>query len=311
MTVIPLRQNGRDERGFTLLEVMVATALMLVVCGAIVSALLQMTTLQTTILNRTEMHSGVRGATELLQQEVGQAGRVALPAAVTLTSAVAATGSQTPTVSSATGMFVGMNVVVGGGATEETVTLTAVVTSPASFTAVFTQTHASGESVQALGGFANGIVPSSVTNGSSGTVLKMFGDINGDGNLLYIEYTCDTAAGNLYRNSMAWSAASKPAVGPAQVLLGNILPNPGTPPAPCFTYQTQTVGATTYVTDVTITLTVQTQQVDPITNTKQRETKALLNVSPRNIFNTWELAAAGITVRSQPTPSNITTNLLP
>ena len=25
------------------------------------------------------MHSGVRGATELLQQEVGQAGRVALP----------------------------------------------------------------------------------------------------------------------------------------------------------------------------------------------------------------------------------------
>ena len=34
-----------------------------------------MTTAQKTIWNRTEMHSGIRGATELLQQEVGQAGR--------------------------------------------------------------------------------------------------------------------------------------------------------------------------------------------------------------------------------------------
>ena len=34
------------------------------------------------------MHSGIRGATELLQQEVGQAGRVSLPGTVTLTAAV-------------------------------------------------------------------------------------------------------------------------------------------------------------------------------------------------------------------------------
>ena len=45
----------------------------------------EMTNQQQTIWNRTEMHSGIRGATELLQQEVGQAGRITLPAAVTLT----------------------------------------------------------------------------------------------------------------------------------------------------------------------------------------------------------------------------------
>ncbi len=49
------------------------------VSSIVTSALLQMTQSQTTIWNRTEMHSGIRGATELLQQEVGQAGRVTLP----------------------------------------------------------------------------------------------------------------------------------------------------------------------------------------------------------------------------------------
>ena len=32
-------------------------------------------------------HAGVRGATELLQQEIGQAGRVSLPATVATTAA--------------------------------------------------------------------------------------------------------------------------------------------------------------------------------------------------------------------------------
>src|SRR5690348_15401338 len=91
----------RDERGFTLGEMMIAMALMLIICGAITGALIQMTNTQRTIFNRTEMHSGVRGATELLQQEVGQAGRISLPTAVTLTSGVSI-GSQSPTVTSST-----------------------------------------------------------------------------------------------------------------------------------------------------------------------------------------------------------------
>src|SRR3954463_304200 len=78
----------RSEAGFSLAEMIVATGLLLVISSIVTSALLQMTNRQQTIWNRTEMHSGVRGTTELLQQEVGQAGRVTLPGAtgaVTLT----------------------------------------------------------------------------------------------------------------------------------------------------------------------------------------------------------------------------------
>jgi len=54
-------------------------------------------------------------------------------------------------------------------------------------------------------------VPPSVTDGSTGNVLKIFGDVNGDGRMVYVEYRCDTAAGNLYRQSVAFDAAAKPA----------------------------------------------------------------------------------------------------
>jgi prepilin-type N-terminal cleavage/methylation domain-containing protein len=299
----------RSSAGFTLAELMIAMAVMLIISGAVTGALLQMTNSQRTIWNRTEMHSGVRGATELLQQEVGQAGRIALPNAVTLSAAVAV-GPNTVNVSSSAGMFVGEQLVVGGGAVRETVTLT-VAASPASMTATFAYAHATGEAVQVLGGFPAGIVPPTTTNGSTATVLKMFGDINGDNNMVYIEYTCDTTAKNLYRNSMAWNAATpKPTPGAAQVLLGNIIANPGG--TACFTYQTATVSGVTYVIDVAITLTVQTQQLDPITNSYQTETKALLNVAPRNIFNVWLLASStsGGSTRIQPTPATITA-LLP
>src|SRR3954452_23956319 len=71
----------RSEAGFTLAELLVATGLLLVVSSIVTQALLQITRQQQTVWNRTEMHSGIRGATELLQQEVGQAGRVTLPGA--------------------------------------------------------------------------------------------------------------------------------------------------------------------------------------------------------------------------------------
>jgi hypothetical protein len=53
-------------------------------------------------------------------------------------------------------------------------------------------------------------------------------------------------------------------------------------------------------------LTVQTQQLDPITRRYQTETKALLNVSPRNVFNAWAYAGMGYSERIQPTPPSIT-----
>ena len=299
-----------NQRGFSLAELMIAMAIMLLISGAATTALLKMTSAQATVWNRTQMHSGIRGATEVLQQEVGQAGRVALPTVVTLGGDVAV-GSATVAVSpasSASAMFAGEYLTVDAGTSQETVQLTDVSTSPAQITAVFANPHLNGAAVAVLGSFQAGVVPPSVTNGSTGTVLKLFGDINGDGNMVYIEYTCDTTAHNLYRNSMAWNAGAKSAPAASQILLTNIAANPGN--TACFTYQTTTVSGTDYVTDVAITLTVQTQQVDPVTKAYQTETKALLNVSPRNVFNAWMNESIGNRERVQPIPPSITA-LLP
>ena len=45
-----------------------------------------------------------------------------------------------------------------------------------------------------FGGFATGIVPPQPGSSTARppTELKLFGDINGDGNMVYVEYTCDT-----------------------------------------------------------------------------------------------------------------------
>jgi prepilin-type N-terminal cleavage/methylation domain-containing protein len=289
-----------SERGFTLPELLVSVSLMLVLMGTVTTLLVKSAETHRTVWNRTEMHSAVRGATELMQQEVGQAGLVALPAAVTITGA-SGTGSQSIGVTSSTGMFVGEQLVVGTGDESETVTLTAVAAGQ--ITANFATNHAAGTAITAIGGFPSGIVPPDMANGSTGTVLKLYGDINSDGRMVYVEYTCDTANKKLYRNVTGFAAMIKPPLANALVLLTNIVPNPnGTP---CFTYQTAVVNANTYVLDVAITLTVQTQEADNVTKQFQTETKTLLNVSPRNVFNVWELASIGETNRIQPMPPSV------
>jgi type II secretory pathway pseudopilin PulG len=322
-----------SESGFSLAETLVAIAIMMVVSATVTSALMQMSKSQATIWNRTEMHSGVRSATELLQQEVGQAGRITLPTTITLNGAVAL-ATRTLTLSAAnggnptTGIYVGEYLTIDTGSMAncvvncpETVEVKGVdaganqitvdnvlASSLGQMNPGVVSAHATAAPVTVYGGFASGIVPTNyATSPSRGDILKLYGDINGDGNMVYVEYTCDTANGYLYRNMMSFDAANKPPIGAAQVLLGNIQANPGG--TDCFTYQQMTVSGNTYVTDVAITLTVQTQQKDPITNQYQTETKALLNVSPRNVFNVWQLASSGGTDHIQRMPPSVT-NLL-
>jgi prepilin-type N-terminal cleavage/methylation domain-containing protein len=300
------------QQGFSLLEMLLAIAILMVVTGIVMSAMMQMTTTQGTVANRTSMHSSVRSATELLQQEIGQAGKISLPAAVTIGAAVSSASLGTATavvLSSAAGMFNGQQLVIDTGDNEETVTLTAVIAATNTITAVFTIAHANHAPVRVAGTFASGIVPKSATNGSTDFLLKLYGDINDDGNMEYIEYSCDTTGGNLYRNSVTVGpGAAKAAVSSSMIILSNIQPNPPDPgtttAAPCFKYQEKTVGADTYVIDVSVTLTVQTQNRDPQTHQFQTETKALLNVSPRNVFEGWQLASAGVANRIQPMPQD-------
>ena len=293
-----------NDAGFSLPELLVSTIVLGAILGVVTQLLLVTTNGQRTMWNRTQMHSGVRGATELMQQEIGQAGLITLPAPVTLTGVVPVLGVNTVSVNSTAGMFVGEKLTVGTDNNEETITVTAI--GAGTVTAYFANPQPSGAPVRVFGGFASGVVPPNLANGSTGIVLKLFGDINSDGQMVYLEYSCDLAQGRLYRNMMAWDAASKPAVTASQILLTNIVANPGG--TACFTYQTETAGVRTFVTGVAITLSVRTEQINHFTKQFQVETKALLNVAPRNVVHVWQLASLGLTNRVQTTPT-VTANL--
>src|SRR6476660_8768373 len=111
MTIAVHTTSGRGERGsqagFSLIELLISTTILLIISSIVTDGLMQISNSQQTISNRTAMHSGVRGATELLQQEVGQAGRITLPGTVTLSNAVTGASpcatAQTVTVASTAG----------------------------------------------------------------------------------------------------------------------------------------------------------------------------------------------------------------
>jgi hypothetical protein len=251
------------------------------------------------------MFAGVRNATALLQQEVGQAGRISLPAAVKLTSDPAVGGTSL-TVDTAEDMFLGEYLVVGTGNTQETLAISAIAGNTITFAAPFEKDHGINDPVTVQGAFWAGVVPPHNSdgtvnaNGSTGTVLKIFGDINGSGRMVYVEYTCDLNANVLYRNQMDFDAGAKAAPGVEQILVENVQPNPDN--APCFTYQEETIATNVFVIGVAITLTVQSEDRDPITQEFQQESKALLNVSPRNVFNAWQMYSLQVDNRVQPTP---------
>jgi len=314
----------RTDAGFTLIELLVSLAIMMIVSATALEGVFRLTRTNQTVSNRTQMHAGVRNATELLQQEVGQAGRVALPNRVQLAAALASPGAQTVTLKAVdangttlstavatTSMYVGQQLTIDAGANEETVTVTGVNTANSQISATFALAHAINAPVHVYGGLAWGVIPATdsngavFANGSTASVMKMVGDINNDGNLEYVEYSCDTTAGNLYRRTMPFDATSKPAIAASMALLTNIVANPGG--TACFTYQEQSVNNVPYVVDVAITLTVETTDRDPVTGLFQHETKALLNVSPRNVFNVWQLAGLGINNRIQPLPASVST----
>ena len=311
------RRLLRADRGYSLIELMISVGILSIVAGTVMSGVFKVTQLTDTVSNRSEMHSGVRNATEFLQQEIGQAGKVALPNAKGLGAAVAVgtgvtasivrAGSTTGDVS---GIFLNEMLIIGTGDTQETVKVLSINTSTNQITADFFAAHAAGSPVTVQGGFGSGVVMG--TGGSDANNLKIYGDLRDNGQLQYVEYYCDqTTAHNLYRRAMEITQTTKPVYNVSHVLLNNIYPNPPavgqTTPFPCFSYDTKTINGQVYVTNVAVTLTVQTQDKDPITKSYQMETKALLNVSPRNVFHTWQLASQDVTSRLQPMPPAIVT----
>ena len=311
-TSAPAPAARHIDSGFTLIELIISMGILMTISAFVMRGTLDMTRANAQQTNLSEMHAAIRNATALLQQEVGQAGRLSLPAPVTVAAAVPS-GDQWIVVSpSVASMFVGEKLeIIGANATgdvEEIVTVTAVDTVNSRIRATFSVNYLPGARIMPAGGFAEGIIPTTRTNGSTDSKLKIVGDINSDGTILYVEYTCDWGSGRLYRNMMPYNAASKPALTVEQVLLDNLLPNPNDPngtPRPCFTYDQRTINGVTYVINVAIMTTVRTHERDRTTGEFQTVTKALLNVAPRNVFNVWQVASLNYRDRIEPLPASV------
>ena len=312
-----LRPSPSTCRGFTLLELMVSVLILSLIMGAFIAALSTSEQSYARTELGSDMYENVRSVAELLAQEIGQAGLVSLPA-TTLTAAVTGNpAAQAVNVSQTTSMYVGEQLLVdAGGASEELVTLTAVTSTTMS--GIFQNAHASGAPVTVLGAYPSGIVPVGATDGSTSvagpakSVLNMYGDINGDGSLVYVRYTCDTTAtpGTLTR-SVTIITPGVNTINAPQTLLSTLIPNPPSPAyptgVPCFQFTSYPVGTpvNTYVTNVGLTISVRSLTPDPQTQAYLTMTKSFLDLAPRNVLAGFELGNAGLTTRLQAQPPNV------
>jgi prepilin-type N-terminal cleavage/methylation domain-containing protein len=324
-------RSSRTQTGFSLIELLITLAVMLTVSAVVLSLTYDMTVRQASVANRSDMHSSVRSVTQMLQQELTQAGRVSWaeedlacnPCEFPFTSLAAAVdvdeaaggGTAPLTLDDPGVLFDGMRLLVDIGDAQE------LVIYDLNADETFKYDHADGAQVRPAGAFVEGILPI-----SDGYNLHMFGDVNDDGQMVYIRYICEPgtldAPGRLRRIQMPWDTPAGNFLDfEPQILLSNVICNedpmddcnPDT--IPCFTYQQKNVsieidGVTTVYTatvNVGVTLTAKAEFDDMQTGAAQVETKALLNVSPRNVFEAWELSAInGGKTHVQPTPANIT-----
>ncbi len=245
---------------------------------------------------RVDMHAALRSSIELLTQEIGQAGLLTFTPRTISGNYTGNPSAQPVTLNDATDIFVGEKLLIDAGASQELVTVTAKSGNVVS--GIFTKNHSDGATVNALGIFPQGIMPSPSI--STATSLKLFGDLYGDGTLVYAQYDCNTGAGTFSRSVTPVSAGS---INASQVLIANITANPGG--TPCFQYTTVSKSGYIFVTSVGITLTVRTAQRDPQTNQYATMTKTFLNIAPRNVLAGLENANGGIIGRLQPTPPNL------
>ncbi len=299
-----LRPSPAACEGFSLIEMMVTIALLSVISGVIFSAISSSQQSYARTELKSDMYENVRGAAELMAQEIGQAGLVSLPAS-TLGAAVSPNATaQIAAVSSTASMFVNEQVLVDAGTNnEELVTLTGV--NAATITTVFGKAHAVGVPINVLGVFPNGVVAPATIDGSTANVLNVFGDINADGSLVYVRYTCTpgtTAAPGTLTRSVTTILPGVDALSASQTLLSTVVGGTG---AVCFQYTTAAAAGFTFVTNVGFTLSVQATRPDPQTGAYPQMTKSFLNLAPRNVLTGLELANAGITNRLQSTPANV------
>jgi hypothetical protein len=233
-----------------------------------------------------------------MTQEIGQAGALSSDVKTLTPTIHAGTSAQSVAISSTTGIFIGEKLTVDTGGSQEIVSVIDIGSNQ--ITAVFTKDHSGGAPV-----VARGVFPQGVLSSSTSTSLKLFGDVNADGSLVYVQYDCDTTGGTLTRSITA-IAPGVTTRNPSQTLLTNLIANPGG--TPCFQYASAvSASGYTFIPSVGISLTVQTSQRDQQTGSFVTMTKSFSNLSSRNILAGLTMAQATppVTNRLEPTPAGL------
>ncbi len=299
--------NSRlNSKGFSLPEMMMSVLIISIVSASVLHV---MTTYQKTYRSAQmmeEMRASVRGAVVLMGQEIGQAGLLTSPVpdkidskVRTLKTKITATGVQSVTISSTSHLFTGQKLAVDLGTSREVVTLMQIVDSH-TITANFTSKHDQDVLIDASGLFPTGILTT-----AAGTTLQLYGDLDGDSRIYFVEYACDLDGGVLTRSiTDIDGVASK---NPAAVMVRHVVANPDG--SPCFQPVTTTLAGKTYVTSVGVTISIQGAAPDPLTGKYVTMTKSVLNLSPRNVLAALDLLAQSpVPERIQPTPPNLPLN---
>ncbi len=315
-------QLKKRTQGFSLIELLCSVALLMIVGGAAMYALVIYQKTYSSNSVRQDLQSSVRSATELLQQEIGQAGAftglggVTTPISITTNIASGSTAVAFPA-AVAPNMWVGEKLQVDvNSSLAETVSVTA--RSGNNVTATFANSHtgsvASPIIISLAGIFPNGIIPGtgSTAGTTAATQLNIIGDVNNDGNLYYVTYSCVQLStpptyGTLTRTITQLPASTLTTTATtSDTLVQNVVPNPDG--SGCFTYPTAiTPGSFTNVySSVGVTLTTQASTPDAQTGANcptnsnptnsgcyAAFTNSFLNLSPRNIIYGVNLATAG------------------
>ena len=282
----------RGSQGFSLPEMMVSVLVLLMTLSAVFYVLGRYQKSYQGEQAAADLHSGVRNTMELISQEVGQAGFFGFTTLYTQ-DAIVGGSTQTVNIGSTASIFAGETLVVDSGAAQETITV-ATVNSQDSITAAFAQSHGPRTPINAFGAFPEGIIAGS----STPIRLQLFGDINGDGTLVYVEY--NVTGGTLTRSTTPIGALTQ---NPSQVLVRNVVANPAN--TPVFRYSNPVVqNGRVYVTNVWVTLTTQSTDKDPQTQQLRTMTSSLV-VAPRNVVAALDLAVNNITNRLQAMPPGL------
>jgi prepilin-type N-terminal cleavage/methylation domain-containing protein len=330
----------RDDRGFSLLELMIALFVVLIMGSGAFLALNQNQKVYVSRSNNSTMYTAVRSAAELITQEIGQAGSVcgsdSTCFSTKLTSAVSSGTSLN--VANTAGLFQGEKLTLDPNNVNDEVVQISSINSSTSITLLaatpVTNSHVAGAYVVVQGVFWQGVMSTgqpSAGQGSTATKLKMYGDINGDGNLVYVEYNCSFSGGNNGTGSLTRSVtpiAVSTAANPnpptttitlpttPDVLIDNLVwnaPNGYTGNPYCFIYNTVSYPASdgnTYytTTQIQLLISVKSPNPDPQTHQYAQLTKSFLQLSPRNVVAAHDMLSNDVTATLQPTPPSVPLN---